>query len=52
LDRCIATNGKYVQWSKQWSTELFLTKFRSGDAHPTVGEAISYGVIESRMTNS
>jgi hypothetical protein len=33
LDRCIAANGKYMEWSKQWSIELFLTALRSGVAH-------------------
>jgi hypothetical protein len=35
LQHCsIAANGKCVEWSKQWSIELFLTVLRSGDTHP------------------
>jgi hypothetical protein len=37
----IAENGKCMQWSKQWSIELFLTALRSGDAHPIVGHPIT-----------
>jgi hypothetical protein len=40
LDWCIAGNGKYVKWIKQWSLELFLRALRSGDAHPSVGHVL------------
>jgi hypothetical protein len=42
LHHCIiAANGKYVEWSKQWPTKLFLTAPRSGDAHPIAKYPIS-----------
>jgi hypothetical protein len=41
----IAANGKYVQRSKQSSIELFLTAFRSGDAHLIVGHSIHPSAI-------
>jgi hypothetical protein len=39
--RCIAANGKYMERTKQWFIELYLTALRFGDAHLIVGRTIS-----------
>jgi hypothetical protein len=42
LHGSIATNGKHMEWNKQWFIELFSTMFISGSAHPIVRHPLKY----------